>query len=346
MSRHTTAVRLALVLTVAVAPWAQGGTLYVANNGINSTLCGFFVIGGSNCGAKEFPCRSISCAIREAAAGDVILVGPGAYGDLDGDGTIAERGEELGGAGCDCMLLVNKSVTIVSTDGAAATVIDARTSAVDKNVLIMATDVVFGAPGKGFMVTTTGALFPNGIEINGAEVTVRGNQILGDLVDPDGEGIRAREPTSGPVLIEGNQIIGWAKAIEAATPNTTVRKNQVSLNAATAIDAETNTLVVGNVATRNGSGIGLTDSASAVGNAVYGSTSSGIFGSSSGIAEKNNIVGNECGMLGSAGFPATNNFWGAATGPGPDPADDVCSGTPTVTPFATKPFKVKARIKP
>jgi len=43
------------------------------------------------------------------------------------------------------------------------------------------------------------------------------------------------------------------------------------------------------------------------------------------------------------------NYWGAPTGPGPDPADDACNvgfGTLTVTPFATRPFKVKAPIKP
>jgi len=40
-----------------------------------------------------------------------------------------------------------------------------------------------------------------------------------------------------------------------------------------------------------------------------------------------------------------SNYWGTATGPGPEPADALCSGT-TATPFATKPFNVKARVKP
>jgi hypothetical protein len=44
---------------------------------------------------------------------------------------------------------------------------------------------------------------------------------------------------------------------------------------------------------------------------------------------------------------ATNNSWGSAFGPGPDPSDTVCTnGSPvTTTPFATTPFSVKAPIK-
>jgi hypothetical protein len=52
------------------------------------------------------------------------------------------------------------------------------------------------------------------------------------------------------------------------------------------------------------------------------------------------------------GLDAKNDYWGAATGPGPDPADDAGSshsnpngGSTTVAPFATKPFSVKAPVK-
>jgi hypothetical protein len=79
-------------------------------------------------------------------------------------------------------------------------------------------------------------------------------------------------------------------------------------------------------------------------------------------AEKNDIFANvNCGVqngstgggidyVGVSGLDATNNFWGAATGPGADPADDTCSvgvgASVTVTPFATKAFSIKAPIKP
>jgi len=46
------------------------------------------------------------------------------------------------------------------------------------------------------------------------------------------------------------------------------------------------------------------------------------------------------GSWSSGGVIATNNYWGAASGPGPDPADNVCAGTVAVTPFATTPFNV------
>jgi hypothetical protein len=42
-----------------------------------------------------------------------------------------------------------------------------------------------------------------------------------------------------------------------------------------------------------------------------------------------------------ASVTATNNYWGAASGPGPDPADQACdaAGSTTITtPFATSDF--------
>ena len=45
----------------------------------------------------------------------------------------------------------------------------------------------------------------------------------------------------------------------------------------------------------------------------------------------------------------TNNYWGAATGPGADPSDDVCGASgeqPVTAPFATKPFTVDPPLRP
>jgi len=101
--------------------------------------------------------------------------------------------------------------------------------------------------------------------------------------------------------------------------------------------------------------------AGAVGNAVLGNYGDGldvdIGVGVSGPLELNNILGNAiegngfCGMgnFGVVGLAAIDNYWGAATGPGPDPADDVCNtgmGTTTVTPFALDPFPLSAPIKP
>ena len=74
-----------------------------------------------------------------------------------------------------------------------------------------------------------------------------------------------------------------------------------------------------------------------------------------GTVEKNTFEGHHlCGVLNKSGAAVAmpDNYWGAIGGPGPAPADQVggsCEGlgsTTTVTPFATKPFNVKAVIKP
>jgi hypothetical protein len=46
-----------------------------------------------------------------------------------------------------------------------------------------------------------------------------------------------------------------------------------------------------------------------------------------------------------ARLDATNNFWGSATGPGADPADNTCqtggSGQISAVPFAEKEFRIR-----
>ena len=69
------------------------------------------------------------------------------------------------------------------------------------------------------------------------------------------------------------------------------------------------------------------------------------------VLHRNNIFGNgsgdlNCGVRNESGFvvDATRNYWGAPTGPGPDPADEAhgaceAAGSQTnTTPFATEPF--------
>ena len=69
---------------------------------------------------------------------------------------------------------------------------------------------------------------------------------------------------------------------------------------------------------------------------------------------RNNIWGNSynmtnCGLFNNSGSTvgARNNFWGAATGPGPDPADLVCnSGAGSFTdanPPAASEFEIHFR---
>jgi hypothetical protein len=131
-----------------IAPPAHGTTIYVASNGVD----------GSGCGTLTSPCRSIGQGVANAMAGDSVVVGPGRYGDLNHNGILGEPGEEnpdVFSPGCGCVFALNKAVALTSSNGAAATVIDATSVAVGQNVLIITTGGEFGKPGKGFLVTNT-----------------------------------------------------------------------------------------------------------------------------------------------------------------------------------------------
>jgi hypothetical protein len=94
---------------------------------------------------------------------------------------------------------------------------------------------------------------------------------------------------------------------------------------------------------------------SAIGNRRYGivtlSSASGV------VIDATNIIGNSgtfdfpgCGILNASSFTvaATGNYWGAPDGPGPKPADSVCtqSGAVVVEPFAEKEIKVTPKVAP
>jgi len=166
-----------VLLVVAAAVQAtptQAATYYVANNGLDSSPC-----------TKTMPCRSITRALSVAPAGSKIEVGPGVYGDIDGSGTVGDSvGEETPSP--PCMILITKSVTLVSKDGARSTVLD--DPSVGTAVCIFtagASGTVFGKLGKGFTIRSTLPGPPSGfggtgLRINEAEgVKVQGNIATG-----------------------------------------------------------------------------------------------------------------------------------------------------------------------
>ena len=324
------------VVLLGLVSAAHGATLHAANNGVD----------GAGCGATATPCRSITRAIANAVPGDTILVGPGVYGDLNRNGIVGEPGEETPSPGCGCMLSINKPVNVISSDGAAATVIDAVDVAAGKNVLIITNDAEFGRPEHGFLVRNSSD--GSGIVIDGDDVKVRGNQLVGS---GDHTGILAVDNPSETVLIEGNQAISWLLGIFVQDAGKKVSKNQVSLNLY-GIQATGGSLV-GNVATENSNGYQLYGATSAVGNAAYGNSNGfSVQSSFTGVIQKNNIFANRiCGLTnsGASAVAATNNYWGAATGPGSNPADPVCNsggGTTTTTPFATARFSINPSFEP
>jgi hypothetical protein len=336
---------LAPLLAIALSARARAATIYVANNGVD----------GASCGPKTSPCRSISLAVNtNAADGDTIMVGPGKYGDLDRDGTLGDSpGEETGGFGC--MVLIARPVTVVSTNGAGSTIIDARSVSTGCDVGIIVDGTTFGKPGKGFGVTQTKAVSIDGVQSVAMNAVIAGNQVIGNS-SFGGVGIHALAGSGlKSALIEANQVVEWDTGIRAEADATTVRKNQVS-RCFNGIDAHGASMVTANVMADNfNAGVNVHDQAKVTGNAFLG----GLFGVSfpsdanfAGVVERNNFTGNHaCGVFNHTGaaIVALNNYWGAATGPGPAPADQVgggSCGTTTAAPFATKPFNVKAPIKP
>lgn len=167
---------------------AYGEVLRVENYGADSTMCG----------SKDNPCRSLSQAILNARDGDKLLVGPGRYGNLNGDADLDDLGEEaakpfcgsVSGAGIIC---VDKRISIRSTHGAAVTVLDA--GGVDMADL---TAVVFIASDKVRFGKVNG-----GFSIFGSTKI----------------GLIAKQ--TNKVIIEGNTVVGEGNTVETTEGNST-----------------------------------------------------------------------------------------------------------------------------
>src|SRR5687768_15997553 len=109
LTRITRCTALALLLGTAppLAAQASPSVLYVTNNAVHN---------GAGCGSQARPCRSISRAIANADSGGLIEVGPGIYGDIDGNGDTDSAVDEPS-------IVIDKSLTIYSTRGAGQTII-------------------------------------------------------------------------------------------------------------------------------------------------------------------------------------------------------------------------------
>lgn len=156
------------VLILALSAPADGAILHVASNGID----------GASCGGKTSPCRSISQAIANVSDGDRIVVGPGRYGDLNGDSDFMDTGDEAAEfGGCVCMIKVDKSISLESSDGAAVTVLDVARADI-RAVVIEADGVVFGKSRRGF--TLLNSRREGVITQDTSNVTVAGNLAIGN----------------------------------------------------------------------------------------------------------------------------------------------------------------------
>lgn len=239
---------LATILQALVPCDGPAATHVVDNAGVDAP----------ECGTKKAPCRSISQAIDNARGGDTIVVGPGRYGDLDGQPGRGPGDEALPN-GVD-MIVVDKPLTIVSRDGAATTVLELAISIVSL-VSIQADDVTFGKRKKGF--TLKGPATPDGIRAlsNAARGTVAGNRTVG---------FRVGIALGGGHAAIGNRATGAALAGLIVSTGARAIGNEAVANAGSGILAGTlGVQIVGNLLSGNG-GDGLTIDPAGSGHVVRG----------------------------------------------------------------------------
>ncbi len=345
---------------------AAAGTVHVANTGVDSPACGSFAA----------PCRTIGRGVQAARAGDTVLVRPGIYGDIDRDGVLGGAGEETpAGIGT---LHVAKPVKILSTDGALATVIvgGAREAVVEiasNNVTFGGVDEGFTIAARQSNGISTddrtnvricgnvisGSMFSGVVVNSGGIVEISDNVVHDNAIA--GIATRARLETQR-VLVRRNKVYSNGTGI-ATGPfgGAEISFNEVSNNSIVGLAVTfAPTLVYRNVVVANGFGIsagsfGLGAPPSAgpnfvrntiIANRQYGMELGG--GPVHATLRENNFYANglapgifaNCAIHGVSGVPidAAGSYWGAATGPGADPADSSCGVDPVITtPFASRP---------
>ena len=337
-------VVLAVLAGGGLASPAQAATLNVAANGVD----------GPACGAAATPCRTIGQAVLNADEGDRILVGPGVYGDLNEDDDLADDGEEeAGDPACDCMLQITKRLTFESSAGAAMTIIRGTTTLIA--VSLEASGIIFGAHDRGFTISRG----QDGLRILAGAVGVR---VIGNVVNGPGAGVGLRI-LGDSAVIRDNVFSDRSDAGVVVdhtggytfTGNAIVRNSNIGLILAGADDGT----VSGNAIIGNGLGVivfdvgGLTLMRNAIlGNYLCGVQIGDVGGSLPAprevVVTQNNIYGNggeNCGLRASnissqSPVQASRNFWGAASGPGVDPADQVIGPNVVVAPVATTRFHI------
>lgn len=364
-SRRFWIALLVLSAMVGVGVVTEAKTLFVANNGVDNP----------SCGDKKTPCRSISQAIANASAKDKIIVGPGRYGDLDGDKEFDGPAEEKAEVdkGCFCMIKIDKQISIESQSGAEATVLDAGRASVAV-VRITASGVIFGQKRKGFTLSRG----DYGLDIS---VGIRGVKVLGNVASANlGSGFASNgsrhvfsdnlasnngggfvSHSSGMVLTNNIARTNVDDGFYIDGGEYVIISNVAIDNGGDGFDVVGGEIVFkNNIASANGntgffltgSGIMLTNNV-AVANRYFGIEA---YGGRMTI-NKSNIYGNNnqswlgytnCGLVNWRGvMKVENNFWGAATGPGADPADEICNAgaasTTLFTPFAAREFLIKLK---
>jgi hypothetical protein len=196
-----------------------------------------------------------------------------------------------------------------------------------------------GAPGGGPATATRNTLHDNGLGgvASGRPITFSGNIFQGNrgalYVDDDPRDIMVSPPGSVHPVVDNNYFVANDVGPALRGGSSVVRN-----------------AIIGNLA------VGLTHLAGTVFrielNNFYGNGLVPYVGTYEGDTWPTNcaLVIDLYRAEGASETVAVNNYWGAATGPGPDPADDEPCGPDGVgapdTPFATSPFYVPVPPKP
>jgi len=250
------------------------------------------------------------------------------------------------------MININKTLTVVSRDGAASTVIrfsDAGAT-LSLAVEIEANAVTFGTKNKGFTVLGNGTS-PCAEAI--ADVGVTGTTVEGNIARNCGFGILDFE--SGITTIKNNRVSDNTLGILMVGGTGMATTNVASFNG-TGMEMISGTYTITKNAvagSRDPMGFGMfVESGDTVTkNSITGGAGSGIGADSAPTSlTKNSIFGNglatganhNCGINNTSGgtITATGNYWGTASGPGSDPADKTCGDPVTAMPAAETEIKV------
>ncbi len=230
----TALLTLVAALALAAATPVAAATLLVASYGVD----------GPDCGTKTAPCRSVSRAIALATDGATVEVGPGRYGDVDGDGSFTDAGDEAAeiGTGCNCVVHVTKRLTIVSRDGAGVTVIDGGGAGADV-IGIDVAGTVLGKAGKGFTVTNG----RDGIVSNADTIAIAGNVAVRNA----NHGMNVT--TSHSTITDNRAVANGNDGFQCSgTDDSLFARNVATENADEGFNADNRNVLVDNLAARNG----------------------------------------------------------------------------------------------
>jgi parallel beta-helix repeat protein len=221
-------------------------------------------------------------------------------------------------------------------------------------VQLVVDGIVFGGPEKGFTLTGSESVLAGGASLQ-FDLGTASNEVTGNIFSLSGVNVQGSSHT-----VAENRL-GPEASLTINGTGHSVRDNVVHSDsignggvAGIEVAGGTGHLLTNNLVVGKSGGITVNGGASDVaveGNSVFGNDfgiSVGDIGSNVTVSG-NNIFANGvddpsyCGFENGSGtaVDATNNFWGAASGPGPDPADGVCGDSVTITsPFATEQFAI------